>query len=76
MTTTQEKLEVLFAKVRKLPEPRQQDVLDALIEIAEDGVYVLSDDERAILEPALADAKRDENLIDAERLDLLTRPWG
>jgi hypothetical protein len=31
----------------------------------------VSDEERAILEPALADAKRGENLIDADSLDLL-----
>lgn len=76
MTTTQEKLEVLFAKVRTLPEPRQKAVLDALSEIAEDDIYGLSDEERAILEPALAEAKRGENLIAAENLHLLTRPWA
>ena len=66
--TTQEKLEALFAKVRALPEPRQLAAVDALAEIAQEP-YVLSDEERAILEPALAEAKRGENLIDDEYLD-------
>jgi hypothetical protein len=73
--TTQEKLEALFAKVRTLPEPRQLAAVEALAEIAEEP-YVLSDEERAILEPALAEAKRGENLIDDEDLDaFLDKPW-
>jgi hypothetical protein len=68
MMTTQEKLEALFAKVRALPEPRQLAAVEALAEIAQEP-YVLSDEERAILEPALAEAKRGENLIDDEELD-------
>jgi hypothetical protein len=75
MPTTEEKLEVLFAKVRALPKERQQLAIMALSEIAEDDVYVLSDEEWAILEPALRDAERGENLSDAETDDLLTKPW-
>ena len=75
MPTTEEKLEVLFAKVRALPKERQQLAIMALSEIAEDDVYVLSDEEGAILEPALRDAERGENLSDAETDDLLTKPW-
>lgn len=73
--TTDEKLEILFAKVRALPKERQQLAIMALSEIAEDDVYVLSDEELAILEPALRDAERGENLSDAETDDLLTKPW-
>ena len=73
--TTEEKLETLFAKVRALPKERQQLAIMALSEIAEDDVYVLSDEEWAILEPALRDAERGENLSDAETDDLLTKPW-
>ena len=47
----------------------------ALSEIAEDDVYVLSDEEWAILEPALRDAERGEFLSDAETDELLTKPW-
>jgi hypothetical protein len=75
MATIQEKLEALFAKVRALPEERQQEAILALTEIAEDDVYVLSDEERAILEPALRDAEQGENLSDAETDELLTKPW-
>ena len=66
--TIQEKLEALFDKVRALPEARQRAAVEALAEIAQEP-YVLSDEERAILEPALAEAKRGENLIDDEDLD-------
>jgi hypothetical protein len=75
MATIQEKLEALFAKVRALPEERQQEAIFALTEIAEGDVYVLSDEERAILEPALRDAEQGENLSDAETDELLTKPW-
>ena len=64
--TTQEKLEALFEKVRALPEPRQLALLEFLSEEVSGEPYVLSDEERAIIEPALADAKRGENLIDIE----------
>lgn len=73
--TTDEKLEILFAKVRALPKERQQLAIMALSEIAEDDVYVLSDEELAILEPALRDAERGENLSDAETDELLAKPW-
>ena len=76
MATTHEKLETLFAKVRALPEERQQMAIMALSEIAEqEGVYILSDEERAILEPALREAEGGENLSDAETDQLLTKPW-
>ena len=74
--TTQEKLEALFAKVRALPEARQEAFVEFLTEEIAEEPYVLSDEEQAILEPALADAKRGENLIDAEDLDLLNKPWA
>jgi hypothetical protein len=72
--TTQEKLEALFEKVRALPEPRQLAAVEALAEIAQEP-YVVSDEERAIVEPALEDAKRGENLIEDEDLDdFLNKP--
>ena len=72
--TTQEKLEALFAKVRALPEPRQLALLEFLAEEIAEEPYELSDEELAILEPALADAKRGENLIDDEDLNFLDKP--
>lgn len=74
--TIEEKLEILFAKVRALPKERQELVVDALTDIAEDDVYVLSDEERAVLEPALRDAQRGENLTDVDAEDILNKPWG
>ena len=68
--TIQEKLEALFAKVRALPESHQLAAIEVLAEIAEEP-YELSDEERAILLAVLEDAKRGENLIDAEELDLI-----
>lgn len=75
MSPTEEKLETLFAKVRALPKERQEQAIAALTDIAESEVYVLSDEERAILEPALEEAERGENLSDAESDDLLTKSW-
>jgi hypothetical protein len=74
--TTAEKLEALFAKVRSLPKERQELALAALTDIAEDEVYVLSEEERAILEPALARAKRGDFASDAEVDEVLNKPWS
>ena len=74
MPTTLEKLETLYLKVRSLPKARQELAVEALSEIAED-VYALSDDERAVLEPALRDAERDENLADADTDEILSKTW-
>lgn len=76
MPTIAEKLEELFAKVRALPKARQEMAVFALAEIAEEQVYVLSDEELAVLEPALRDAQRGENLSDAATDDLLNKPWA
>jgi hypothetical protein len=73
--TTQEKLDAPFAKVRALPEPRQLALIEFLAEEVAEAPYELSDGERAIIEPALEDAKRGENLIDIEDLDL-RKPWA
>lgn len=74
MPTTLEKLETLFLKVRGLSEARQELAVEALAEITED-VYALSDDERAVLEPALRDAECNENLADAETDEILSKAW-
>jgi len=76
MSTIAERLEELFAKVRALPTERQELVVAALADIADDEVYVLSDEELAVLKPRLKDAQRGENLVDAETVDLLSKPWG
>lgn len=76
MSSTQEKLETLIAKIRALPEERKELAVEAPAEIAEPDVYVLSDEERAVLEPALAEALRGDNLIDADKADVLNKPWA
>jgi hypothetical protein len=76
MPKTAEKLEELFAKVRALPEERQELAVQALSEIAGEEIYLLSDDERAVLDPALDRAKRGELASDAEVDELLNKPWS
>ena len=76
MSTIEEKLEELFAKVRALPKDQQERAAIALVEIAEEEVYILSDDELRVLEPALRDAERGENLVDLSADELLNKPWG
>jgi hypothetical protein len=74
--TTKEKLDTLVKKLGSLSEERQALAVEALEEIVHDRPYVLTEDERAILEPVLAEAKRGENLVDADKLDLLNKPWA
>ena len=75
MTTTEEKLEALFQKVRALPPERQEQAASALEEIVQD-MYVLSDEELAILKPALEQAERGEFASDAEVDEILNKPWS
>ena len=74
MDTTAQILESLIARVRDLPEERQQAVIDAIHEIA-DEPYRLSEDELSILRPALEEAKRGEYLVDAETDPVLNGSW-
>jgi hypothetical protein len=76
MATTEDKLESLFAKVRALPRARQELAVEALSEIAEEETYKLSDEERAVLEPALERAKRGEFASDAAIDEVLNKPWS
>lgn len=73
--TTAEKLEELFAKVRSLPKERQEQAIAALTDIAEDEAYALSEEERAILEPALERAKRGEFAPQEDVDEVLKKPW-
>ena len=69
-----EVLDQLVARVRQLPEARQRAAIEALRDIA-DEPYVLSDDELAVLLPALDDARLGQNLTDADTDDVLNKPW-
>ena len=75
MPKTEEKLERLIVKVRTLPTARKRLAVEALTAITDD-TYVLSDDERAVLEPALARAERGEFASDAEVDEVLNKPWS
>jgi hypothetical protein len=76
MSRTEDELESLFAKVRALPKARQELAVEALSEIAEEEIYRLSDDERAVLEPALERAKRGEFASETEVDEALDKPWA
>jgi len=76
MTTTEDKLESLFAKVRTLPKARQELAVEALSEIANEETYGLSDDERAVLDPALARAQRGKFAPDADVNEVLNKRWS
>lgn len=74
MPTTSEKLDHLFAKVRALSEPRQQAAVEALSEITEEP-YQLSEEELAVLRPAMERVRRGEFVPEDEVADLLDKPW-
>jgi hypothetical protein len=76
MPKIEDRLEVLFAKVRALPKERQELAVDALSEIAEPDPYVLSEEERAVLEPELAAARRGEFASDEEVEGVLDKSWS
>jgi hypothetical protein len=75
MSTTAEKLETLFEKVRTLPKERQEAALEALADIASEP-YELSQDELAVILPALERAQRGEFAPEDEVHDLLHKPWA
>ncbi len=69
-------LEQAIAKVRRLPEEKQQLAAELLEELAAvEETYILSDAERAILLPALERAKRGEFASD-EEMSALWRKCG
>lgn len=74
MDTTQQQLETLFAKVRALPEAEQQAAVEALREIA-DVPYQLTEEELAVLRPALSRTSRQDFAAEGDVSELLERPW-
>jgi hypothetical protein len=65
----------LIRRVLALPAEKQH-AAAALLEEWLDEPYVLSDDELAVLRPALAEARRGEHLTDLEDTPELSQPWG
>ena len=76
MTTTEDRLETLFAKVRALPKARQELAVEVLSEIADEKTYALSEDERAVLESALERAKHGEFASETDIDEVLNKPWS
>ena len=75
MTTTKNKLEDLFAKLRALPKARQELAVEVLSEIAEEETYSLSKEESAVLERGLERARRGDFASEAEVNELLNKSW-
>jgi len=65
-------------KVKALPEERQRYAAEVLEQIAAgaDQVYQLTEEERAVLEPELAAAKRGEFATEQEVDEVLNKPWA
>ena len=76
MPTTEDKLESLFAKVRALPKERKELAVEAFSEIADQELYILSPDERAVLEPELQAAKRGEFASEEEVDQVVNKSWS
>ena len=76
MASTEDKLETLFAKLRTLPKARLELAVEALSEIADEGTYKLSDEERAVVECALERAQRGEFASESEIDEVLNKPWS
>lgn len=75
MSTTAQKLEALFSKVRALSPQQQERVLEALSDIT-DTPYQLSDEELAVLLPELEGARRGETASPADVDAALNESWG
>ena len=75
MSTSTTQIDALAERAKKLPEERQLAVVEALREML-DEPYMLSQDELAILRPALVDAKSGNALSDADTDDVLNTPWS
>jgi hypothetical protein len=70
-------LERALGKVLRLPEAQQDIAAELLEQVAAGaaGPYELSDDERSVVDAALARARRGEFAAEAEVEAVLRRPW-
>jgi hypothetical protein len=75
MLTPSNLIDDLADRAKRLPEDRQRAVAEALREML-DEPYPLSDEELAVLRPALADARAGTGLSDADTDDMLNTPWS
>jgi predicted transcriptional regulator len=72
---TKEQIEQIFERVRTWPPERQEDAVQMLLRMEEQGVepYKLDEDERREIEAALAEAARGEFATDEEMKALFDR---
>lgn len=72
---TKEPIESIFQRVRTWPIERQEDAAAMLLKMEEQDVEIreLTDEERADLEEALAEAEREEPVPDEEMRALFDR---
>ena len=68
-------LEELFEKVRNLPESEKAAAAANLRRMTREDVYILSDEELAIVVPELEGALRGEFASDEEVEKALYKPW-
>jgi hypothetical protein len=70
--TTAAQIDNLAERAKRLSEDRQQAIVEAMREMI-DEPYQLSDDEMAVLLPALADVEAGRNLESFDEVDQRTR---
>lgn len=75
MATTHQKLEALLDAVLRMPEAAQNAAIEALSEITE-APFEISEEEKAILEPALARAQRSDFADERDVAAILDRSWS
>jgi hypothetical protein len=74
MSNASTQIDILAERAKRLPDEQQRLIADALREML-DQPYVLSDEELAILRPAVAGVKAGTTLTDADKDDVLNTPW-
>jgi hypothetical protein len=74
MGSRQPLLEALFEKVRALPDRLQEQVAEAIADIAEEP-YVLDEDELAVILPEIEGAKRGEFASRDDVENILHKTW-
>ena len=69
-------LEQAISKIRNLPEDKQRLAAELLEEIASEGSYALTSDEKNAIREGLGEADSGQFISDTEIQSLLHRPWG
>ena len=75
MIKSVERLEHLMAKLRTLPEAKQEVAADLLADLTDD-VYVLSEAEDAAIDEALSQARKGQFISSGAADAILRKTWG